>query len=93
MRVLHVTHNFPRFPADPAGGFVARLGRAAVATGATVRVIVPHTAGLPFESIEGGLEVRRFRYAPDGLERIGFQGDVSRSMFAPAALLVAPSYA
>ncbi|HVX89795.1 MAG TPA: glycosyltransferase family 4 protein [Gemmatimonadales bacterium] len=92
MRVLHVTHNYPRFPADPAGGFVSRLGRAAVATGATVRVIVPHTPGLPFEMNDGGLEVRRFRYAPDGLERIGFQGDVRRSMFSPAALLAAPGY-
>lgn len=93
MRVLHVTHNYPRFPADPAGGFVSRLGRAAVAAGAAVRVVVPHTPGLPFESIDGGVEVRRFRYGPDGLERIGFQGDVRRSALSPVALLMAPSYA
>lgn len=92
MRVLHVTHNYPRFPADPAGGFVSRLGRAAVAAGAVVRVVVPHSAGLPLNADDGGVEVRRFRYAPDRFERIGFQGDVRRSAFAPAALLAAPGF-
>ena len=92
MRVLHVTHNYPRFPADPAGGFVSRLARAAVASGATVRVVVPHTRGLALEESDAGVEVRRFRYAPESLERIGFQGDVRRSTLAPLALLVAPFY-
>ena len=92
MRVLHVTHNYPRFPADPAGGFVSRLAKAAVAAGAQVRVVVPHTAGLPLAANEGGVEVRRFRYAPEALERIGFQGDVRRSAFSPAALLAAPGF-
>lgn len=92
MRVLHVTHNYPRFPADPAGGFVSRLARAAVASGASVRVVVPHSVGLPLEDSDAGVEVRRFRYAPEPLEQIGFQGDVRRSLLAPLALLVAPSY-
>jgi glycosyltransferase involved in cell wall biosynthesis len=92
MRVLQVTHNYPRFPADPAGGFVSRLGHAAVRAGATVRVITPHAAGLPFEENDGGVEVRRFRYAPDALERIGYQGDVRRSAFSVAALLAAPGF-
>lgn len=92
MRVLHVTHNYPRFPADPAGGFVSRLARAGVASGASVRVVVPHTRGLPLDEIDGGVEVRRFRYAPDAFERIGFQGDVRRSTTTPLALLVAPLF-
>ena len=92
MRVLHVTYNYPRFQADPAGGFVARLARAAVASGAQVRVVVPHTPDLPLVEDDQGVEVRRFRYAPEGLERIGFQGDVRRSAFSLSALLAAPSY-
>lgn len=92
MRVLHVTHNYPRFPADPAGGFVSRLAAAAVAAGVAVRVVVPHTPGTPIASDAGGVELRRFRYAPESLERIGFQGDVRRSAFSAAALLAAPSF-
>src|SRR5437868_10548732 len=92
MRVLHVTHNYPRFPADPAGGFVSRLGRAAVSAGADVRVVTPHAAGLSTEENDAGVEVRRFRYAPERLERIGYQGDVRRSAFSPVALLVAPAF-
>lgn len=92
LRLLHITHNYPRFPADPAGGFVARLARAAAGQGAQVHVIAPHTPGAPPQEVEGGVQVTRFRYAPDALERIGFQGDVRRSALSPAALLAAPGY-
>jgi glycosyltransferase involved in cell wall biosynthesis len=36
--------------------------------------------------------VTRFRYAPDALERIGYQGDVRRSLAAPVAALALPFY-
>jgi glycosyltransferase involved in cell wall biosynthesis len=82
MRILHLTHNYPRFPADPAGGFVARLAR----------VVAPHFPGTPVVEDDGGVEVRRFRYAPEPLERIGYQGDLRRSAFSLAALIAAPTY-
>jgi glycosyltransferase involved in cell wall biosynthesis len=92
MRILHLTHNYPRFPADPAGGFVARLARAAVQAGSAVRVVAPHFPGTPVAEDDGGVEVRRFRYAPELFERIGYQGDVRKSAFSIVALLAAPSY-
>lgn len=93
LRVLVVTHNYPRFPGDPAGAYVARLARSTAASGSQVRVIVPHTPGTPVDETDAGVAVQRFRYAPDFLERIGFRGDVgTRAFLAPLTLAVAPFY-
>jgi glycosyltransferase involved in cell wall biosynthesis len=40
-----------------------------------------------------GLVVRRFRYAPEMLERVGYRGDVrSRTLFSPLTLLLLPFF-
>lgn len=93
MRVLFVTHNFPRWTGDRAGGFVLRIARAAQAAGHEVRVVAPHAPGATTDEVRDGVPVRRFRYAPDALERIGYQGDVRRSLGTPLALLALPAYA
>ena len=87
MRVLVVTHNFPRFAGDPAGAFVARLAEGILARGHVVQVLAPHAPGLPTRESRNGLEVVRFRYAPEALERVAYRGDMhgSRSL-APLAL-------
>jgi glycosyltransferase involved in cell wall biosynthesis len=93
MRILVVTHNYPRFPGDPAGAYVARLARAAAEGGAEVRIVAPHTAGTPEREQVSGVQVNRFRYAPVPLERIGYRGDVrARAFLSPLRLLVLPSY-
>ena len=92
VRILHVTHNFPRWPGDRAGAFVARIAALAAARGADVRALAPHAAGATVDDVVGGVPVTRFRYAPDGLERIGYQGDVRRSLAAPVATLTLPIY-
>ena len=45
MRLLVVTHNYPRFPGDPAGSYVRRLAEAARDVGHEVLVLAPHVAG------------------------------------------------
>jgi len=92
MRVLVVTHNYPRFPGDPAGAFVARLARAAQEQGNDVRVVAPHAPGLVDEQCDDGVQVRRFRYAPDALERVGYTGELHRrALVSPVlALGLAP---
>lgn len=72
MRLLVVTHNYPRFPGDAAGAFVARLAAGAARRGAEVRVVAPHTPGTPREERGGGLLLRRFRYAPAPLETVAY---------------------
>lgn len=91
MRVLVVTHNFPRFAGDPAGAFVERIAEGVLARGHHVQVLAPHAPGLPTHERRNELEVIRFRYAPEALERVAYRGDMhaSRSLapFALAGLL------
>jgi glycosyltransferase involved in cell wall biosynthesis len=93
MRILVVAHNYPRFPGDPAGAYVARLARAAAAAGATVQVVAPHSAAAREDEETDHLRVHRFRYAPESLERVGYRGDVSRrALLAPLTLAAIPAY-
>ena len=80
MRILVATHNYPRFADDPAGAFVRRLAEATVAAGHEVQVVAPHAPGLPRRVRENGVDVARFRYAPDALERVAYRGDLHRAM-------------
>ena len=87
MRVLVVTHNYPRFPDDPAGAFVARLARATASAGHEVMVLAPHAPGLPEEQADGPVRVRRFRYGPDHRERVAYAGDLHQRAASPAGFL------
>ena len=91
MRVLVVTHNYPRFPGDPAGAFVARLAEGVQARGADVLVVAPAaTAVRPMPST---VPVKRFRYAPTFLQRVGYRGDARlRAATSPAVALALPAY-
>jgi glycosyltransferase involved in cell wall biosynthesis len=93
MRILVLSHNYPRHPGDPAGAFVARLAEAAQSRGDEVRVLAPHAAGLPVLSIESGVRVRRFRYAPERFERVAYRGDLHRqSPLSPVIALGVPLF-
>ncbi|HEX5438189.1 MAG TPA: glycosyltransferase family 4 protein [Gemmatimonadaceae bacterium] len=81
MRVLVVTHNYPRFPGDRAGAFVARLATLVAERGSEVHVVAPHAPGASEEQRDGDVQVRRFRYAPEALERIGYTGVLHRRAF------------
>ena len=94
MRILILTHNYPRFAGDPAGAYVARLANAAAGAGHDVRVLAPHIAGTKeAEKDAGGTGVERFRYAPESLELVGYRGDVrARTLFSPVTLLLLPFF-
>jgi glycosyltransferase involved in cell wall biosynthesis len=93
MKLLVVTHNYPRFVGDPAGAFVARLAREAAAAGHAVRVIAPHAPGLARAERRDGVDLRRFRYAPERWERIGYTGDLHRrSALSPIMTLGVPAF-
>lgn len=94
MRIAILTHNYPRFAGDPAGAYVARLATSAAGAGHDVHVLAPHVGGTTEEEREaGGPVIRRFRYAPEALERVGYRGDVrSRTLFSPFTLLVLPFF-
>ena len=92
LRILTVTHNYPRFPGDPAGAFVARIAEGAAARGHAVEVIAPHApASAPAEQI-GGVRVQRFRYAPERFERVAYTGGLHQKALRSPAGLALPGF-
>jgi glycosyltransferase involved in cell wall biosynthesis len=80
MKVLFVTHSFPRHSGDPAGAFILRLARALVADGVTVQVIAPSATGLvPHDTIDG-ISVSRYRYAPQEWETLAYTGNMAEQV-------------
>lgn len=80
MRVVLLTHVFPRAADDPLGAFLLHLARslnrAAVEQGhgAQVSVIAPHAAGLEESETLETIPVTRFRYASDDQETLAYTG-------------------
>ena len=80
MRILFVTHSFPRFRGDVAGAFILRLARALADVGTEVRVLAPSAPRLAnVETIEG-IAVRRFRYAPKKWETLAYTGTMAEQV-------------
>src|SRR5687767_2619031 len=74
MRVLHVTHNFPRWAGDFSGNFLLSLAREQVALGDDVTVVAPHAVGAAEGEWTSGVRVERFRYAADAEETLAYTG-------------------
>jgi len=90
VKVLFLTHSFPRFIGDAPGSFLLRLAVALKESGVEVRVVAPAARDLaPREDIEG-IHVERFRYAPRSMETLAYTGnmaqDVAGSFSAKLAL-------
>jgi len=90
VRVLFVTHSFPRFSGDVAGAFILRLACALADTGTEVRVLAPAAPRLANSDVIDGIAVRRFRYAPRRWETLAYTGtmaeQVGESLRGKAAL-------
>ena len=90
MKVLFLSHSYPRFPTDPVGSFVLRLAVALRGQGVETRVIAPAAQGLAHREEYEGIVVERFRYAPAQLETLAYSGtmrdQVHASWVAKAAL-------
>ena len=86
MRVVFLTHNYPRTPADLSGAFLATLARALVRRGIDVRVVAPSDAGEGGDETVDGVGVRRVRYASAQQERIAYRGSMAGAVRSPAGL-------
>lgn len=76
MRLLLVTHGFPRHPADQAYGFLLALARGQQALGHEVHVVAPHAAGSGEHEAIDGVPVSRYRYGRDAAETLAYVGDM-----------------
>ncbi|MEO5903270.1 MAG: glycosyltransferase family 4 protein [Gemmatimonadaceae bacterium] len=91
MKVLFLTHSFPRFSGDAPGSFLLRLAIALRDEDVRVHVVAPAADGIPTEDDIDGITVERFRYAPRKYEKLAYTGtmaqDVATSWSARLALV------
>lgn len=80
LRVLFVTHAYPRFSDDAAGSFLHRLALALRAGGTDVHVLAPSAPGLAPSDVIDGVPVRRYRYAPAGMESLAYTGTMAEQV-------------
>ncbi len=83
MRVVFVTHNYPRWAGDVAGSFLATLAEALVVRGHQVVVVAPSDSGQGGEADLGGVRVRRVRYASARRETLAYRGTMQAAVRRP----------
>lgn len=80
MRILVLTSTFPRWAGDREPPFVFELSRR-LAAAHDVLVIAPHCPGAATEErLAGNVTVRRFRYAPEPLESLAYDGGILENL-------------
>lgn len=77
MRVLFLTHNYPRTAGDASGSFILRLAKALKAEDVEVRVVAPAFAGVADHETVDGIPVDRFHYAPKKYETLAYGGNMA----------------
>jgi len=84
VRVVFLTHNYPRHPGDVAGAFLHVLARALVAQGVAVRVVAPADGGETGPAELDGIPVRRVRYGRPERETLAYRGTLAGAVTRPA---------
>ncbi|HXF95538.1 MAG TPA: glycosyltransferase family 4 protein, partial [Gemmatimonadales bacterium] len=84
MRVVFLTHNFPRFEGDVAGAFLATLALALRSRGVEVAVVAPSDAGEVGAREWRGIPVRRVRYAAPAREVLAYRGTMTEAVRTPS---------
>jgi glycosyltransferase involved in cell wall biosynthesis len=79
VRVIFLTHNFPRFVGDVSGAFLAVLAKGLQQRGIEVRVIAPSDGGDVGAPELEGIPVRRVRYATPGREQLAYRGTMAEA--------------
>jgi glycosyltransferase involved in cell wall biosynthesis len=82
MKVLFLTHSFPRRSGDAAGSFVLRLAMALRSEGVETRVVAPAAEGLAPHDHLDGVGVDHFRYAPRRYETLAYTGNMANQVRA-----------
>ncbi|MCB1773746.1 MAG: glycosyltransferase [Gammaproteobacteria bacterium] len=90
--LLVLTTTFPRWAGDHEPPFVYELSRR-LGDDFDITVLAPHAPGAQKDEIMDGIRVRRFRYAPDRLEKLAYDGGIpTRLRLYPWLALLLPSF-
>lgn len=74
-KLLVLASTYPRWKDDSEPGFVHELTRR-LAHWFDVTVIAPHAQGARREEVLEGVRIKRFRYAPEQLQRLSYGGGI-----------------
>jgi glycosyltransferase involved in cell wall biosynthesis len=80
MRVLFITHSYPRTAGDAAGSFLLHLAQALRGEGVEVHVVAPSGTALAAHDRIGDIAVDRYRYAPRRFETLAYTGEMAQSV-------------
>lgn len=83
MRVIALTHVFPRWDGDPSASFLATWAGGLRTAGHDLRVLAPHDAGIPEVDVVHGVPVRFVRYAAESQEVLAYRGEMHRIATRP----------
>jgi glycosyltransferase involved in cell wall biosynthesis len=89
MKVLFLTHNFPRHSGDAPGSFILRLATALRNDGIETSVLAPAAADYAAHDSLDGIPVERFHYAPRRLETLAYTGNMASQVQASWSARVA----
>lgn len=79
IKLLVITHNYPRFEGDFAGVFLQLLNRRLVERGIDPIILAPHYPGSPEHEEGHGVKIVRFRYADkDEDENLAYHGQMHK---------------
>ena len=87
MRVIWITHNYPRYTGDISGGFLHPLAMALRGRGVDVRIVAPSDAGKGGRDELDGVPVHRVRYGTSTQERLAYRGTMAGAVKSPRSLL------
>ncbi|MEA3297475.1 MAG: glycosyltransferase family 4 protein, partial [candidate division Zixibacteria bacterium] len=89
IRLLMLTHNYPRFTGDYAGVFLALLARRLLKHNIQPIVLAPHDKGAAEYEENSGVKIYRFRYASDeNHENLAYRGNMQQLAFGSAGGLL-----
>jgi len=83
VRVVFLTHNYPRWPGDLSGSFLGTLAAALARRGIEVRVVAPSDGGQGGEEEVDGVRIRRVRYASARRETLAYRGTMTSALRGP----------
>jgi glycosyltransferase involved in cell wall biosynthesis len=86
VRVVFLTHNYPRWAGDVSGAFLATLAGGLARRGIEVRVVAPSDEGRGGEDELDGIPVRRVRYASARAETLAYRGTMQAALRAPSGI-------
>jgi len=87
VRVVFLTHNYPRHAGDVPGAFLHPLATALTGRGHDVRVVAPADHGRDGRELLDGVPVRRVRYAEPERENLAYEGNMQGAVRSPSGLL------